>query len=129
MTNNNIKLTRKERFKKNIDKLTTKLHLQLKFKGFLLTKSYETNDEIFLSYESTISKVKCKSCNTSISRFKGYRYTYPLVGKYNSQEIIASFKKKMFYCEKCNCSTGQKNEAISDGVNSPKVFSNVFFLI
>ncbi len=71
-------------------------------KDYMLLECYQTEDYIGYTIKSTISCIKCRQCCKKISRFKGYRISYPSQDIINNKLVIFKCIKKMFYCNDCN---------------------------
>lgn len=99
--------TRKQLFQSMLLHLTFYSTFSLTFDGFHQIKSYEDSTTIFLQFDSDISNIKCKNCSKVITRNKGTRRAYPIIGKYNNKQVIGCFIKKIFKCNSCNSCTTQ----------------------
>lgn len=116
--------TVKSKFENKNENNLIKSNLVLNIANYINISGYTDDSNYYLEYASNSGSCICGRCGQIITRKKGYRISYPLIGVYNNKPIIAKFKKQLYYCATCSKSTVEsvanvaKNKSISNEIVS-----------
>lgn len=90
------------------------IQIKYNFEGFSFTSCIEFDHHFTLNYSTCSNQNKCKKCNSTITRNKGYRTVSIRFGSIDNKAIYVVFKKKIFMCNDCNCCTIQATPNTSE---------------